>query len=115
MREAGLSATCYVALIILEMAFINVEWELPNGTTAVSWTGMEEGELLSSYALTFLLLNLHTNCMSFIVIGNDNSIYQLLNLHRAVLRSFHVNLSLIHSVIWPDVSVMAMPTTVIPV
>ena len=39
MREAELSATCYVALIILGMAFINVEWELPNGTTAVSWTG----------------------------------------------------------------------------
>lgn len=24
------------------MAFIDVEWELPNGTTAVTWTGREE-------------------------------------------------------------------------
>lgn len=52
---AHVSATCYVALMILRMAFINVEWKLPSSTKELLTEAFGEGELFSWCFFAFLV------------------------------------------------------------
>lgn len=51
---AHVSATCYVALMILRMAFINVEWKLSSSTKELLTEAFGEGELFPCCFCFFL-------------------------------------------------------------
>lgn len=81
-----LSDTCYVSLIILRMAFINVEWEPPNGATVVQWTRDGGGGNRNFEGAFFMMFAAYVFDVMFCWFWFRNSVFLLSNLHKAVLR-----------------------------